>query len=100
VRVSGPLRSNDGELLRRAAIQGYGLIQASELEILPELHSGRLVRVLTDYEIERNAAVWALYPSGKHMLPRLRVLLDFLTQWFRDARSGAGEVQMPGIAAQ
>ena len=36
---------------------------------------------------ERNAAIWALYPSAKHMLPRMRVLLDFLTEWFRDARA-------------
>jgi len=99
VRVSGPFRSNDGDLMRRAAIEGYGLIQASELEILPELRSGRLVQVLSDYEIAGNAAVWALYPSGKHMLPRMRVLLDFLTQWFRDARSQASDGQSLKAAA-
>jgi DNA-binding transcriptional LysR family regulator len=99
VRVSGPFRTNDGELLRRASIEGYGLIQASELEILPELRSGRLVPVLSDYEIGGNAAIWALYPSGKHMLPRMRVLLDFLTQWFRDARGQAGEAHLLKAAA-
>ena len=86
VRVSGPLRSNNGELLCQAALEGNGLIRASELEILPELNSGQLVEVLADYESASNAAVWALYPSAKHMLPRMRVLLDFLTDWFRDAR--------------
>ena len=34
------------------------------------------------------AAVWALYPSAKHVLPRMRALLDFLAVWFRQARSG------------
>lgn len=94
VRVSGPLRSNNGELLCQAALGGNGLIQASELEILPELNSGQLVQVLADYEITSNVAVWALYPSAKHMLPRMRVVLDFLTDWFRDARNQAsnGEV--------
>jgi DNA-binding transcriptional LysR family regulator len=100
VRVSGRIRSNDSELLRRAAIEGYGLLQASELEILPELRSGRLVQVLSDYEIGGNAAVWALYPSGKHMLPRMRVLLDFLTLWFRDARARAEDAPLLGAAAQ
>ena len=95
VRVSGPFRSNDGELLRRGAIEGHGLIQASELEILPELRSGRLVQVLADYEIAGDAAVWALYPSGRHMLPRMRVFLDFLTRWFRDARDRAHNGQAP-----
>ena len=31
--------------------------------------------------------VWALYPSAKHVLPRMRVLLDFLANWFREARN-------------
>jgi DNA-binding transcriptional LysR family regulator len=84
VRVAGPFRSNDGELLRLAAMQGSGLIRASELEILPDLRAGRLVRVLADYDIASNAAVWALYPSARNMAPRVRVLLDFLTRWFRD----------------
>ena len=44
------------------------------------------MQVLPDYEVTGNVAVWALYPSAKHMLPRMRVLLDFLADWFRDAR--------------
>ncbi len=102
VRVSGPLRSNNGELLALAALEGNGLIRASELEILPELTAGRLVRVLTAYEIAGNVAVWALYPSVKHMLPRMRMLLDFLTEWFRDARAKPGSSEarsVPPVAA-
>ena len=93
VRVSGSLRSNNGELLSQAAIDGRGIIRATELEILPELRSGQLVPVLSDYEAAGNVAVWALYPSAKHMLPRMRVLLDFLTDWFRDARATPGNGQ-------
>jgi DNA-binding transcriptional LysR family regulator len=89
VRVCGPLRSNDGEVLCQAALEGNGLIRASELAIMAELVSGRLVQVLADYQSAGDMAVWALYPSAKHMLPRMRVLLDFLTDWFRDARGRA-----------
>jgi DNA-binding transcriptional LysR family regulator len=86
VRVGGTLRSNNSELLCQAALDGNGLVRASELEILTELNAGQLVQVLPDYEVMGNVAVWALYPSSKHMLPRMRMLLDFLTEWFRDAR--------------
>ena len=86
VRVNGALRSNNGELLCRAAVDGLGLIRASELEVLCELRSGKLVQVLPDYEVATNAALWALYPSAKHLLPRMRALLDFLAEWFRDAK--------------
>jgi DNA-binding transcriptional LysR family regulator len=91
-RVSGTLRSNNGELLSHAALDGCGLVRASELEILPELASGQLAQVLPDYEVVGNVAVWALYPSSKHMLPRMRMLLDFLTDWFRDARGKSANV--------
>ena len=89
VRVSGPLRSNNGELLCRAAVEGLGLIRASELEVACEQRAGKLVQVLGDFEVATNAALWALYPSAKHVLPRMRALLDFLADWFRDAGNGA-----------
>jgi DNA-binding transcriptional LysR family regulator len=88
VRVQGPIRSNDGELLCQAAQDGLGLIRASELVVLSELRSGKLTQVLADYEVGSNAAVWALYPSSKHLLPRMRALLDFLGVWFRDLAAG------------
>jgi DNA-binding transcriptional LysR family regulator len=85
VRVSGPLRSNNGELLCRAAVEGLGLIRASELEVASEQRDGKLVQVLGDIEVASNAALWAIYPSAKHVLPRMRALLDFLAEWFREA---------------
>jgi hypothetical protein len=45
------------------------------------------VRVLGEFEVTTNAGVWALYPSAKHVLPRMRVLLDCLADWFRDQRA-------------
>ncbi|HJZ29482.1 MAG TPA: LysR substrate-binding domain-containing protein [Hyphomicrobiaceae bacterium] len=89
VRIQGPIRSNDGELLCQAAQDGLGLIRASELVVLSELRSGKLTQVLADYEVGSNAAVWALYPSAKHLLPRMRALLDFLGIWFRDLTMSA-----------
>jgi LysR family transcriptional regulator, transcriptional activator for dmlA len=91
VRIQGPIRSNDGELLCQAAQDGLGLIRASELVVLSELRSGKLTPVLADYEVDSNAAVWALYPSSKHLLPRMRALLDFLGVWFRDLSSGQND---------
>lgn len=93
VRVCGRLRSNNGELLRYAALEGCGLIRASELFVRSDLQSGALQAVLTDYEVSSSSAIWAVYPSSKHMLPKLRSLLDFLAEWFKEGceayKSGA-----------
>jgi DNA-binding transcriptional LysR family regulator len=81
-------------------VEGGGLIRASELEVWSELASGQLVEVLADHESASRAAVWALYPSVRHMLPRLRALLDFLTEWFRDVRTRPGNGKALGTLPQ
>jgi hypothetical protein len=50
-----------------------------------DIAAGRLVRMMADYEVVANSAVWAVYPSTKPVLPRLGALLDFLAKWFADA---------------
>lgn len=76
VRVNGRLKSNNGDLLRHAAIEGHGLIRVSELRVGRQLKNGTLCRVLGDYEVAAFSAIWALYPRTKHVLPKLRVFLD------------------------
>lgn len=83
VRVSGRLKSNSNELLRHAACGGHGIVRLSEVHVRDDMRSGNLVRILEDYEMVTNSAVWALYPNTRHVLPRLRVLLDFLADYFR-----------------
>ena len=87
VRVAGRLKSNNGNLLRHAAMEGHGLIRISELRVAKQIADGTLCHVLPEYEVAAASAIWALYPKSKHMLPKLRVFLDFLGEWFRDVRS-------------
>jgi DNA-binding transcriptional LysR family regulator len=78
VRVAGRLRSSDGELLHSAALAGEGLLRAMSCSVAQDVADGRLVRVLGEFEVKANSAVWAVYPSSKYLLPKLRVLLEFL----------------------
>ncbi len=88
IRVAGRFRSNDSELLRQAALDGEGLIRVMASCAAADLASGRLERVLVPYEVTANSAIWAVYSNSKYLLPKLRVLLDFMTDWFRNARPG------------
>jgi DNA-binding transcriptional LysR family regulator len=83
IRLTSRLRSDSQEVLRLAAIDGLGLMRASQLHVQDDLDAGRLVRVLDRYEAGGNDGIWALYQSGRHVLPRMRVFLDFLGDWFR-----------------
>lgn len=89
VRITGRLRSNSDDLLRLAAIEGHGIVCASRMRIADALESGALVQLLPQFEVASSASIWALYPSGKHVLPKLRVFLDFLADWFAEAKGVA-----------
>lgn len=86
VRVVGRLRSDDGELLRHAAIEALGILKISRTRVADDIEAGKLVEILSAYDVDRDAAIWAVYPSNRHLLPKLRVFLEFLSSWFRDDR--------------
>lgn len=80
VKVSGRLRSNSREFLLQSALKGHGVFRVSQLCIAPELRRGKLIRVLESWELMGTADIWAIYPSSRLVLPKLRVLLDYLAE--------------------
>lgn len=102
VRVAGRLRTNDRDLLRRAACNGLGIARLSAAAVDEDLRSGRLVAVLVDHDTSADNAIWAIFPKSKTMLPRIRVLLDFLADWLKEpspakneARRGRADARRP-----
>ena len=83
IRVGGRLRSNDIGLLYRMALDGHGLVRVSAAQINEDVKAGLLVPVLTDFDTTGKSAIWATFPKTRHMLPRLRVLIDFLADWLK-----------------
>ncbi len=98
VRVSGRMRTDCGELILAAATEGIGIARLSRRCAEPLIAAGRLKQVLANYEMVSDTAICALYPSSTHMLPRLRVFLDFLAEAFRRAKN-AETVQSGGLTA-
>ncbi|MDE1169331.1 MAG: LysR substrate-binding domain-containing protein [Pseudomonas sp.] len=86
VRVSGPLSSNNGEIVLRWALSGSGIILRSLWDVKPLLESGQLVQVLTDYS--QSANVWAVYPTRVSQSAKLRVCIEFFEQHFRELSLG------------
>lgn len=91
VRIQARLRSDSHEMLRLAAVAGHGLLRTSRMQVERELAVGSLEQVLDDYVIGGNAGVYALYLSGRHLLPRLRVFLDFIGAWFQERARAPAE---------
>ncbi len=83
IRVNGMLCSNNGEVLRDAAVKGLGLALLPTFIVGAELQTGRLITVLPEY---RPPAIFLtlLYPPNRHLSRRLRLLVEFFYQRFGD----------------
>lgn len=68
---------NDGEALVAAAAEGMGLAQVPDNMARSALRRGALVEVLAAYR-PAPTPISLVYPSGRHVPPRLRVLIDLL----------------------
>lgn len=86
VRCAGPIRADNGDMLRLAALSGAGLILQPEFIVAGDLAAGRLVRVLPDWT-SAELGIHALYPSRKHLSAKVRTFIDFVGE--RLADSGA-----------
>lgn len=82
VKVSGPLSSNNGEIVLQWALDGAGIILRSLWDVKPMLDQGRLVQVLNDYS--QSANVWAVYPTRLSQSAKLRVCVEFLETYLRN----------------
>jgi DNA-binding transcriptional LysR family regulator len=59
------------------AEQGLGIAYLPDFAIGRQLHEGLLVTVLDDYT-DRSGPLRILWPSRRHLTPKLRVFIDFL----------------------
>ncbi len=79
VAVMGRLTFSNASACMIAAESGLGIASSPDFVLADSLASGRLVRLLAAYE-EPPMGVFALYPSGRHLALKMRVLIDFLVQ--------------------
>lgn len=71
---------DDGASMRIAAKAGAGICMSSLWSIHSELKAGSLIRVLPEYHIDDNSAVWLVYPKSNVLTAKVRVLIDFLVE--------------------
>ncbi|MBD8161872.1 LysR substrate-binding domain-containing protein [Erwinia persicina] len=76
---SGPLVFNNLEAKISAARRGLGLIYVPDFAIADALQRGELCSVLDD-SIRAGGQFSLLWPGNRHLLPKLRVLIDYLAE--------------------
>lgn len=94
VRVTGTLSSNSTEMLIEAAMHGLGIVRISCMKTKDVIQDGKLIPVLDEYEVAGDTAIWALFPSSRHISPKVRTFLDFFAMKFRHTNG-----EKPGFTA-
>ncbi|UQG56553.1 LysR substrate-binding domain-containing protein [Marinobacter sp. M3C] len=79
INISGNLRCNSGRALVDAALKGLGIVQLPGDYALSYIRSGQLMPLLEKY-CAPDEGVWAIYPHNRHLLPKVRMLIDYLDE--------------------
>ncbi len=84
IALEDRLKANSVGLLMHIALAGGGIAMLTERFAAPYLASGRLLRILPEWDMEP-ATAWAVLP-GRRLLPaKTRVFLDMLGEALRQA---------------
>lgn len=81
VNVKGLLESNDGQILRAAALDGMGILVQPSYIVYDDIVAGRLVPMLDDWDLPR-LIINLAYPSRKHLSAKVRTFIDFMAEHF------------------
>ncbi|RVT90024.1 LysR family transcriptional regulator [Rhodovarius crocodyli] len=82
VPMHGRLRFGNAEACTAAAVAGLGITRVPSFIAGPAFRAGTLRPVLEAFE-DHPSALHALYPPGRHLAGKVRVLVDFLAACFR-----------------
>ncbi|AHM03379.1 Transcriptional regulator, LysR family [Roseibacterium elongatum DSM 19469] len=83
VRSAGWLTVNDGQSLLNAAIGGLGIAYLPSFLYAGAMRDGLLEDAIPDLPVEIQG-IYAVYPPGRFIQPKVRSFIDFLVTAFKD----------------
>lgn len=85
VPVSGNVVANNAETVLQLALAGVGITRLTDVIIGEAIRMGQLVPLLVDWNHVEPVPLYATYPSGRNLSPKVRAMVDFLITTFSSA---------------
>ena len=95
VPIDGNVVANNAETVLQLAIAGVGITRLTDIIVGDSIRRGELVPILTDWHHVEPVPLFATYPSGRHLSPKIRAMVDFLVAEFGDAKRPRGGRKPP-----
>lgn len=81
LRAKGTLAMNNGDSVLQTVLAGGGLAMLAAFMAGEHVKSGKLVTLLEEY-VREDVPIYAVYPSGRHLSPKVRAFVDFLVDLY------------------
>ncbi len=78
VDIPSTITGTSGEIAHAVALADGGITLKSVWDLIPDIRSGRLVRVLPEWWGSRERWLHVVYPERRHQPRRVRAFIDFL----------------------
>ncbi|MCE9570739.1 MAG: substrate binding domain-containing protein, partial [Rhodocyclales bacterium] len=85
VHVDGNVVTNNAETVLQLAVAGVGVTRLSDVVVADAIRQGSLVPILADWHHVEPVPLFATYPSGRNLSPKVRAMVDFLVEEFGGA---------------
>ncbi|OZI24922.1 LysR family transcriptional regulator [Bordetella genomosp. 7] len=85
VRIQPIMRANNGDTCVAAALARLGIVFQPTFLVGDALRKGTLLELMPQYR-GAELGIYAVYPTRRHVPPRVRAVLDFLAAHFAQAR--------------
>ncbi|QPS89387.1 LysR family transcriptional regulator [Serratia plymuthica] len=79
VPVNGHYFTDDGEVARRWALAGHGIVRKSAIDVVADIYAGRLVQLLPEWQSDA-VPISLVCPHRSQVSERVRLLQRFLQQ--------------------
>lgn len=89
VAITGRFCANSIDALRDACLAGYGLAILAQWNIAPDLAAGHLVALPLVDATPMPWTIWAVYPTARQVLPKIRVFIAALEAHLAEFHAGA-----------
>ena len=83
VSIDGVFCSNNGEVLRDAAVKGLGIVMLPLFIVQRELERGELQIILPDYH-PAASSLSVIYPINRHLSTKIKLFTQFIKDCFSD----------------